>query len=120
MNIKPKGFVGVIVPVVMAAIAAAGVVIYEKQATETVDHLQQQQKFVTTIQNNLDKYYQTNRMFPVNLNQVDAGRGVLVSAGLVPAVPGPTEPQWRYWSDGKSYTVHYFLQSDKVEHLITK
>lgn len=120
MNIKPKGFAVVIVPVVMAALAAASVVIYEKQTTESVNHVQFQQKFITKVQGDLEGYYKTNHRFPVNLNQVDAGRGVLVSAGLVPAVPGLTEPQWRYWSDGKSYSIYYFLQNNNVEHVVMK
>ena len=120
MNNKPKGFVMAIVPVVMAALAAAGVAMYEKQTSAAVNQLHFQQKFVTQVQKSLDDFYISNHQFPVNLNQVDPGRGVLVTAGLIPAEVSPIEPQWRYWSDGKSYSVYYFLQGNKVEHVLSK
>lgn len=120
MNNKPKGFVAAIVPVVMAVLAATGVAMYEKQASASVVQMHSQQKYIVSMQKSLDEYYQAKHQYPINLNQVDAGRGALVSAGLVPAEPGLTEPQWRYWSDGKSYTIYYFIQGNNVEQVARK
>jgi hypothetical protein len=119
MNTKPKGFALAIVPVVMAALAAAGVAMFEKQASFASEQNHSQQKFIVSLQNNLSDYYQAKHQYPINLNQVDAGRGVLVSAGLVPAEPGLTEPRWRYWSDGKSFFIYYFLPNNNVEQVIS-
>lgn len=120
MKPRPSGFVAAIIPVVITAIAVAGAAMFEKQSLATVNQVHDQQKYILTIQDKLDDYYQINHKFPINLNQVDAGRGVLVNAGLVPAVSELTEPRWRYWSDGKSYKIYYFLQNNNIEQVVRK
>lgn len=120
MKFKPNGFVTAIIPVFITALAVAGVAMFEKQNISVVNQVHDQQKHILVIQENLDKYYQAHKSYPVNLNQVDAGRGVLVNAGLVPAEPELTAPQWRYWSDGKSYKIHYFLLNNNIEQVVRK